>query len=139
MPPRLPRYSHRYFIDETNRLVYIKVSGKPPRKASVEFVRRVFGDPKYAPGFSILSDRRDVDSTASPEDLETAIRFLSSIPECRWALVVSRKAQMTRGKELEQRLGEARVTGRVFYTLGEALEWLGVRDAPEMWHRNVLG
>lgn len=92
-------------------------------------------DPRWQPGFDSLWDFRLVRSLVVTEQEAHAVAGLSArladrFGEGRGALAVSREVDYAIGRLIEHRNVNERRTLRVFWSMAEALGWLGIDPWP---------
>jgi hypothetical protein len=119
--------------------VTITTSGPANAEGLLGFVRDLVADPRYRPGMLILVDHLAVDpSTITGADIraqaQTVVALDDQIGPSTVAIVVPNPLAFGYARMYELHAAPAQLRSRVFYSRGEALEWLashrGSLDVP---------
>jgi hypothetical protein len=119
----------RYALDPLTRIVHITYPANPTYEEWAAMMEAVFQEPRYAPGWSFLGDRRAVEEAPSKDFVECAVGFVRrhqpQLAGARWASVVSGPAAYGMIR-MGQTLAEDSLMVGVFTDMEEAREWLGL-------------
>ena len=128
---------YRFFPEQ--RLVIIRASGAVSPEELVETDARILSDPSWVNGFDILCDYRELEIPIA--DLEGIEKLVEHDAEnahiqdrSRAAVVAPRDVVFAFSRMWETLSREGGLTGAVFRTMAEAVEWLGADDDPDtLW------
>jgi hypothetical protein len=115
-----------------NSLVYIRASAGIDFASSVEAMETLLSDQRFSRQTKMLVDIRDVDSVISVPEV---LRLLASsvwhsvIDSHRLAIVAGKPVQFGMANVLARRTGDIAEI-QPFYSLEEALSWLGDGEEP---------
>ena len=122
-----------YDIDGTSRVVLI-TCGNTTLERWRELMLRIFTDPRYQPGFSVLVDCRTATLTPSTEEVRGVVSFISShrtmLGQARWAVVVENPSGYGMARMAEAIALISDVNLRAFHTPDEALAWFASMSVP---------
>ena len=124
-----------YRFDEAARIVVITGLPDGVPGENVTFVRSFLSDPRYAPDYGFLRDRRGL-VPLSIEDATRAASISEAVPELRgklWAIVVDDLVNFGTSR-MQQTIAEWHgLEVRIFKDIDEARQWLarGSRPAAE--------
>jgi len=115
-------------IDETRRCVLVTASGDMTFSQMAETISAAVRDPRFRPGYRILSDHMKVITPIRDAQVEQVIQFLEELSDVmsgsRWAMVTTRSESaetLSRVANLARRVS---LEMRVFATTEEAEAWL---------------
>lgn len=116
-----------YQIDKRQRLIHFRVEGTVVSRNLVAHQREVRDDPDFDPTFSVLADFTAVTNVEANN--EAVHDLASSDPmnrDCRRALVVDNDVVYGLARMYQMLLDLSEDNCRIFRSMGEAREWLGV-------------
>jgi hypothetical protein len=115
-------------IDPARRLVTIRADRLPSLRDLEDVLHRVQSDPRFQPGFGVLSDRRHFDAESDAPYVRAAIDALArrhdTFHPTRFAIVTSHLATYGMGRMAEVYAENRNVLFRVFMDELSALAWL---------------
>jgi hypothetical protein len=121
-----------FSFDLDNRLVYIKASVSIDFVSITEAMKALLSDDRFSKDMRILVDIRDVDYVISEPEILTLLHspiWRAIIDGHKVATVAGKPAQFGMANVLARRTGDAAGI-ETFYSIEEALSWLGVDQAP---------
>jgi hypothetical protein len=123
-----------YDIDVTSRVVVI-TCGNTSLERWRDMMMRIFADPRYQPGFSVIVDCRTATLTPSTEDVRGVVSFISShramLGRAQWAVVVERPSGYGMARMAEAIAQISDINLRAFQKPDEALAWFAGTEALE--------
>lgn len=121
----MPIESH---VDEKRRCIVAKVYGNFTTAEIFAVIDRSVWDPKFRPGFSILSDHTEVGEPITPNQARQMVGHLVSYADsfagARWAVVTSKLASYGMVRMLSILAERVPMDVEVFYSHEEAEAWL---------------
>ena len=124
-----------YDIDTERRLALTKVSGEFTADDIREAISGAVADPRFEPGFDILSDHTEITRAISPQQVRQMVAHLSTLSrplgQSRMAVVANQPASYGMIRMLSVYAEEVPLEIGVFATRAEALDWLGRPADPE--------
>src|SRR5262249_708868 len=115
-----------YTLDAQARVVHIVQTGNPSFQDWSGMMGAIFQDPRYAPGWNLLSDRGAVSQPQTREFIEAVAAFLrrnsNQLENGRWAMVVNGLAVYGMARMAQEMAGDLPVKLGVFTDMGEARE-----------------
>lgn len=128
----MPIESH---IDEERSRVVATVDGDFTLDEILEAIDRAVRDPRFRPGFAVLSDHTAVGEPLTPRQARQMVDHLESLAEflagSRWAVVTSKPASHGMLRMVSALAAHVPVDVRVFSTHEEAEAWLSPPEASE--------
>ena len=117
-------------VDEERRCIFAKVSGKFTIQEIVETINKSVQDPKFRPGFSVLSDHSQVREPITAQQAEQTIEHLVNLSDSmagsRWAVVTTTAASYGMMRMLSVLAERVPMEVQVFSSQSEAEVWLGL-------------
>jgi len=121
-----------YRIDPARRLVEATMSGATSAEEILAYEQRLFADPAYRPEYDTLTDMRERTTIPSAADLQEIVNRKAARMETligtHRAIVASRDAPFGMMRMFEAMTGGDQSPFRVFRTMEEARNWLGLKE-----------
>lgn len=125
----MPIESH---IDEERRCVVAKISGDFTLDEIVETIDRSVRDPRFRPGFAVLSDHTAVGEPLTPVQARRMVDHLESLANVmrgsRWAVVTTKAASFGMLRMVSALAERIPMEIRVFSSHQDAEAWLFSED-----------
>jgi CheY-like chemotaxis protein len=117
-----------YEIEPQSGVVYMRTAAVPSVEEKIAIVNRIWADPRYRRGFSIVVDRRGYDETPEPADAHAFVHYISAHDvrvehPSSWAIVADRPSVWRFYRSVEAVAAVYGVTLRAFRDYEEATEW----------------
>lgn len=116
------------YVDEGRRRIVATVSGSFTLAEILDAIDRSVRDPRFRPGFAVLSDHRTVEEPLTPEQAGRMVDHLESLAELmagsRWAVVTSKAASYGMLRMVSALVKHIPMEVQVFSSLEEAEAWL---------------
>ena len=116
-------------VDSKARIIEVRLSGRVSLEEVFAFLGEVESDPGYAADFDAVLDARGIVvdfDTAVLQGLAGHHRLHAEGTPSRWAMIVSEDLTYGLGRMFEAFMDESPRVFRVFRSMQDALEWLGV-------------
>jgi hypothetical protein len=125
-----------YHIDKGNRCAQLTSCGRVTKEDVLQRLARLFNDPDWTPGYSVVSDYATADGRGmTSEDIDALlialVRMRSQIAASKIAFVVPSDLTYALANMLVLKGGEDICPMKCFRSRSEALYWLGVREVME--------
>ena len=121
------------YIDETRRCVVTKIYGDFTLDEIIDTINRSVRDPKFRPGFGVLSDHTRVGEPLTTPQAAGMVNHLESLTEffagARWAAVTSKPASYGMLRMVSVLTERVPMEVQIFPTHEEAEAWLCSRPA----------
>ena len=133
----------RYRFFSEHRLVYIRASGAVSAEELVETDAKVLSDPSWENGFELLCDYRAMaipiaDLTGIEKLVEHDVEHAHLHDESRAAVVAPKDVVFELSRMWEALSKEGGLTGKVFRTMAEAVDWLDADyHSDSLWPANA--
>lgn len=115
-------------IDERRRLVVAKVEGDFTLAEVLEAISKAVSDPRFQPGFSVLSDHRKVGTPLTPVQAQAMVAHLGTLADslagARWAVVTENPASFGMLRMVSVLAQRVPMEVEVFPSLDQAHHWL---------------
>ena len=109
-----------YCIQPDKKLIVVKYRGDMTIGEQIEILNTLLSDPQYEPGIDSISDLTEANYDWKLSEIDHLRSYMQTnrarIGQCKWALI-SRGLNEVSGSSVEVRL---------FQTLDDAYEWLGL-------------
>ena len=122
-----------YCIQPDKKLMVVKYRGDMTIGEQIEILNTLLSDPQYEPGIDSISDLTEANYDWKLSEIDHLRSYMQTnrarIGQCKWVLV-SRAGITTGNARVFQILNEvsgSSVEVRLFQTMDEAYEWLGVK------------
>lgn len=117
-----------YRIDSDEGIVYISGTEVASLTEWTNFLDSILADPAFRPGFCLISDRRNMQSTPPAgyaRDLaDRIVARRDRLKGARWAIVVNSTVSYGLGRLIELSIEDAGVEMHVFNDYEEGLRWI---------------
>ena len=121
-----------YCIQPDEKLMVVKYRGEMTIGEQIAILNTLLSDPLYEPGIDSISDLTEANYDWKLSEIDHLRSYMqtnrSRIGQCKWALI-SRGGTTAGNARVFQILNEvsgSSVTVRLFQTMDEAYEWLGL-------------
>ncbi len=131
-----------YEIDDKLDLIYVYASGKLQVDEYRDFFERLRDDPRRRRSMHMLSDYRQIELSASAEDVRTIASLMGSsqlFRECRNAVIASQAASFGLARMFEMLTEPSGIEIRTFDTPAAAISWLDKEGAAAQKRRDPSG
>ncbi len=122
------------YIDEARKRVVARVRGDFTFTDIVETLERNLGDPRWRPGFDVLSDHTEVGEPITPSQARRMVVRLGALSDLltgsRWAIVTTKLASYSMMKVIALMAEQVPMEIEVFTSLEEAEAWLVSTEGP---------
>ena len=124
-----------YEVLEDTQLVRIHISGAPTSEQMLHLVDEILADTRLHTGFALLSDHREIDHPATPEQVKAILARVASHANerapSRMAVLVATSASYGMMRMMSATAAPTGFEVQPFYEEVVALAWLRQRALPE--------
>ena len=117
-----------YRIDSDEGIVYIAGTEIASLDEWTRFLDGILADPTFRPGFCLISDRRNMQTTPpagyARDMADRIVARQDLLRGARWAMVVNSTVSYGLGRLIELSIEDAGVEMRVFHDYEEGLSWI---------------